>query len=163
MYAAEHDSLLRCCLENEAATEMFGGRLAAALPEAGAFAIALAGPLGAGKTALARALLRALGIGGAVPSPTYTLVEPYASARGPLYHVDLYRMHGSEEMSPLGTEDWANEGALVLVEWPERGGEGVIAFDLSICLAHAERARHLSARALTPAGVETLKRLRAAV
>lgn len=149
---------LRKTLTDEAATEAFGRRLAAALP-AGAFAIALRGPLGAGKSVLVRAVLRGLGVAGAVPSPTYTLVEPYATARGPVYHVDIYRLHTGADMVALGVEEWRDEGALVLVEWPERGADGMLAFDLDVALDHAEAGRSLNARALTPAGAVALARL----
>ncbi|MGH8272841.1 MAG: tRNA (adenosine(37)-N6)-threonylcarbamoyltransferase complex ATPase subunit type 1 TsaE [Gammaproteobacteria bacterium] len=149
-----------CRLGDEAATATFGRKLAAALPT-GAFAIALAGPLGAGKSTLARAMLRGLGVEGPVPSPTYTLVEPYATTRGLAYHVDLYRLQPGANVNELGLEDTAGEGALLFVEWPERGAEGHIAFDLSFSLAYSEQARMLTARALTPAGGEVLNRLQA--
>lgn len=152
------DAGLRCMLDDEVATAAYGRRLAAALP-AGAFAIALRGPLGAGKSTLARAVLRGLGVTGAVPSPTYTLVEPYATSRGPAYHVDLYRLHGREEMPALGAEEWAGEDALILVEWPERGAEGMLVFDLDLALDHADAGRSLNMRALTPAGAAALARL----
>ena len=154
------ESSLRRMLEDEAATTAFGRRLADALPESGAFAIALRGPLGAGKSMLARALLRGLGVTGPVPSPTYTLVEPYTTTRGPASHVDLYRLQTGEEMLALGAEEWANEGALILVEWPEHGAEELLDFDLDIALDHADAGRSLNARALTPAGAATLHRLR---
>ncbi len=153
---------LQQLLIDEAATIAFGGKLAAALPATGAFAIALAGPLGAGKSTLARATLRRLGVTGPVPSPTYTLVEPYRCARGSLYHVDLYRLKVEADMEDLGLDEALAEGALLLVEWPERGAAGVLSFDLAIDLAHAGQGRELRARALTPAGGEVLSHLQEA-
>lgn len=155
-------SELQQLLDDEEATTAFGVKLATVLPSTGAFAIALGGPLGAGKSTLARAILRGLGVSGPVPSPTYTLVEPYTSARGNIYHVDLYRLQSGAEVNGLGLEEAAEEAALVLVEWPERGAEDVIAFDLAVDLEHAGRGRELHARALTPAGTEVLNRLREA-
>jgi tRNA threonylcarbamoyladenosine biosynthesis protein TsaE len=157
--AAEQGFEVRRRLHDEAATTAFGKRLAEALP-AGAFAIGLAGPLGAGKSTLARALLRGLGVEGAVPSPTYTLVEPYETARGPAYHVDLYRLQDGEEVHALGVEEWTREGALVLVEWPGRAAPETFSLDLEIELQHAGEGRLLQLRAQRPAGLATVKRLR---
>ncbi|MDN5864666.1 MAG: tRNA (adenosine(37)-N6)-threonylcarbamoyltransferase complex ATPase subunit type 1 TsaE [Gammaproteobacteria bacterium] len=136
-------------LEDAEATTAFGRRLADALPREGRFAIALGGSLGAGKSTLARALLRGLGVAGPVPSPTYTLIEPYATARGPAYHMDLYRLESVEDATLPGLEDIVEEPALFLVEWPERGGGNPIVFDLELELEHAGRGRRLRGRAWT--------------
>ena len=79
--------------------------------------VCLSGELGAGKTTLARAILKALGHAGDVPSPTFTLVQPYM-LRLPVAHLDLYRLKRPEEIEELGFEDVLAEGA-ALVEWPE--------------------------------------------
>lgn len=84
----------------------------------------LAGDLGAGKTFLARAIARALGVKGAVTSPTFTLVQEYATDRAPLLHVDLYRLRESktplaQEIARLGLRERRAEGAILLVEWGE--------------------------------------------
>lgn len=142
------------------ATETLGRRLAAALPRNG-LAVALSGPLGAGKSALARAVLRALGVSGAIPSPTYTLVEPYEIGPHNVYHVDLYRLGGADEIGMLGLAELA-PGAVMLVEWPERGAEGLVRFDLALALDYRDSGRELVARGLTPAGERVLSTLAAA-
>lgn len=80
--------------------------------------ILLQGELGSGKSTLARAMLRSLGHEGSVPSPTYTLVEPYEFPGFSVYHIDLYRISDPEELEFLGWSD-LSEG-LRLIEWPER-------------------------------------------
>jgi len=95
----------------------------------------LEGGLGAGKSTLARALLRALGVGGAIRSPTYTLVERYPVPGGEAAHLDLYRLGAASELDFLGLDALAAEATLWLVEWPERGRGGLPAPDLRIALA----------------------------
>ena len=86
--------------------------------------IALSGPLGAGKTSIARGLLAALGLEGEAPSPSFAIVQPYEppEVRFPVLHVDLYRIEAPEEAGELGLDD-ARHDSLLLVEWPERLGE----------------------------------------
>ena len=83
--------------------------------------ILLEGELGAGKTTLIRAIVRGLGGSDAASSPTYTLVHHYEGRRGPVYHVDCYRLRTPDEAADL---DWETLGAAdaLLIEWPERGG-----------------------------------------
>jgi tRNA threonylcarbamoyladenosine biosynthesis protein TsaE len=106
-------------LKDEAATVALGGRIARALKPGDA--VLLSGELGAGKTALARAILRALGVTEHVPSPTFTLVQPYETQALALHHFDLYRIEEPKDLDELGMEDALLEGA-ILVEWPERAG-----------------------------------------
>ncbi|MFW5683672.1 MAG: tRNA (adenosine(37)-N6)-threonylcarbamoyltransferase complex ATPase subunit type 1 TsaE [Spirochaetota bacterium] len=81
----------------------------------------LDGPLGAGKTALAKGIAAGLGVGETVTSPTYTIVSEYRG-RLPLYHVDLYRISDEEEYLNLGLEELLYADGVSLVEWPERAG-----------------------------------------
>ncbi len=106
-------------LPGEDATVALGAQIGAEL-EPGDL-VALHGAVGAGKTTLARAILRShLGDPELeAPSPTFTLVQSYDGPRGPVFHVDLYRVAGEGELVELGFDDW-REGAAVLVEWPER-------------------------------------------
>jgi tRNA threonylcarbamoyl adenosine modification protein YjeE len=105
-------------LPNMAATKALGARIAAGL--AVGDMIALEGDLGAGKTTLARAILRALGVSEDVPSPTFTLVQLYETPRLTVRHYDLYRIESPGEIDELGLDDALGEGA-ALIEWPERG------------------------------------------
>lgn len=110
----------------------------------------LAGDLGAGKSTLARALLRALGVDGPIRSPTYTLVERYAVPGGEAWHLDLYRIGDPGELEFLGLDP--AEANLWLVEWPERGTGALPPADLRIDLDHVPPGRQAELTALSPAG-----------
>ncbi len=138
------------------ATESFGRRLAAALGSR-PVVVGLSGPLGAGKSTLARAALRTLGVTGVIPSPTYTLVEPYEIGERTVYHLDLYRLGTAEEIETLGILDLAPD-AVLLVEWPERAGTR-LHFDLVLDLAYRGTGRILRAQARTDRGQSVLAAL----
>lgn len=117
-------------LHSLGATRKLAAELAA-IVDAGV--IYLQGDLGAGKTELVRAWLRALGVVGTVRSPTYTLVEPYELGGRRLFHLDLYRLSDAEELEYLGLRDWAGAAdTTLLVEWPERGAGVLPAADLHL-------------------------------
>ena len=117
-------------LQKEADTQAFGYAIAAALKAGDA--IALTGPLGVGKTALARGILQSLGHVGEVPSPSFAIVQPYDDTRLPVWHVDLFRIENPEEIHELGL-DAADEGVLI-VEWPERAGDNAFAQALQLTM-----------------------------
>jgi tRNA threonylcarbamoyladenosine biosynthesis protein TsaE len=106
-------------LPDLAAMEALGARIAAVL-RAGDV-VALSGGLGAGKTTLARAIIRALGHPGEVPSPTFAIVETYDALDPPLVHADFYRLQRPQEAEELGVDDY-REGAALIAEWPDNAG-----------------------------------------
>ena len=128
-------------LEDEQATSDFGGRLASALQPGDV--ITLSGPLGVGKTALARGMLGALGHNGEVPSPSFAIVQPYEELDLPVWHVDLFRIEDCSELDELGLE--AADKGVLLVEWPEHAGPKIWPRALALSLEVLEDG----ARALT--------------
>ncbi len=140
-----HESIRELQLDGVEATEALGADLAHSRPPTAV--VYLRGDLGAGKSTLARALLRTLGVTGTIRSPTYTLVERYPLAEGgEAWHLDLYRIADAGELEYLGLD--ADETRLWLVEWAERGAGALPAADLLVELAVAGEGR--SAR-LVPA------------
>lgn len=144
---------------DEAALERLGGRLAGACADGGC-RIYLRGELGAGKTTLVRGFLRGLGYQGRVKSPTYTLVEPYEVGSGTIYHLDLYRLADAEELEWIGGRDlFADESAVCLVEWPERGHGALPRADLELAITYLDPGRRVDIRASTSRGRDVLARL----
>ncbi|MCW0398581.1 tRNA threonylcarbamoyladenosine biosynthesis protein TsaE [Xanthomonas sacchari] len=142
-------------LPDSEATERLGRVLAATRPAQAA--VHLHGDLGAGKSTLARALLRALGVQGAIRSPTYTLVERYPLADGEAWHLDLYRIGAAGELDFLGLDEGG--ATLWLVEWPERGGDVLAPADLDVCLAVHGDGRRVALQARTDGGTAWLAQL----
>lgn len=137
-------------LADEEATLALGRELAEALPN-GLVAF-LYGDLGAGKTTFARAFLRALGVGERVKSPTYSLVEGYDICERRAFHLDLYRIADPGELEWLGLDSLAEPGAIVLVEWPERGAGALPPVDLELRFRHADGGRVVSFEAHSAVG-----------
>lgn len=145
------DNLL---LQDADATAALGAQLARHLPAQAV--VHLHGDLGAGKSTLARALLRALGVTGTIRSPTYTLVEQYPLAKGgTALHLDLYRIGDPGELEFLGLDGGAPDGdvRLWLIEWPERGQGALPPADLDIELAVEGTGRRCVLRSNTSTGV----------
>jgi tRNA threonylcarbamoyladenosine biosynthesis protein TsaE len=126
-------------LSDESQTQALGTALAKVLRPADV--VTLSGPLGAGKTALARAVIGALGHEGEVPSPSFAIVQPYEELSPPVWHVDLYRIESPDELAELGLDSVAD--AALLIEWPERAGEKLwpTALRLSLDFAGGESRR----------------------
>lgn len=141
-------------LDDADATERLAQALARTAPVPAV--VHLHGDLGAGKSTLARGWLRALGVTGAIRSPTYTLVERYPVPAGEALHLDLYRIGDGAELEFLGLDD--ADAALWLVEWPERGGASLPAADLRVALAIEGQGRRCELRALTGSGRDWLLR-----
>jgi tRNA threonylcarbamoyladenosine biosynthesis protein TsaE len=145
-------------LPDAAATEVLAVRLVAALPpDKQGWIILLQGELGAGKSTLARAMLHEMGHSGTVPSPTYTLVEPYELQDLTVYHIDLYRIAGMEELEYLGWSDLRD--GLILLEWPERVPQLSGQADLRLMLEYEGNGRLATLAALSPRGADVLHRL----
>jgi tRNA threonylcarbamoyladenosine biosynthesis protein TsaE len=124
--------------------------------------LGLAGDLGSGKTTWMRAMLRGLGFGGRVPSPTYTLLEHYTCGELTVVHIDLYRLRGDDELEHLGLRDWLAEPVCwIAVEWPERAPQLAARCDLTLefCVT-GPSARRVEGRARTPLGSAALSSIR---
>jgi tRNA threonylcarbamoyladenosine biosynthesis protein TsaE len=131
---------LTLLLPDEAATAALGDSLARALLAMEeqilrtGMAVHLRGELGAGKTTLARGLLRRAGVTGPVKSPTYALLEPYEVSRLHLYHFDFYRFKTPQEFADAGFLEYFGPGSICVVEWPEQAGVYLPGADLQIHL-----------------------------
>ena len=144
-------------MADEAATLEFGSRLALALHPG--LSVWLVGDLGAGKTTLARGLLRGLGFSGRVKSPTYTLVELYPLSRFNLYHFDLYRIADPDEWEDAGFREYFNDASVCLVEWPEKAKGMLPPPDIRVRLDFLEDGRRAEVVGLTEGGRACVARL----
>ncbi|MEC4720177.1 tRNA (adenosine(37)-N6)-threonylcarbamoyltransferase complex ATPase subunit type 1 TsaE [Noviherbaspirillum sp. CPCC 100848] len=152
-------------LRDEADTIALGGALARAL--APGLAIYLHGDLGAGKTALTRAMLQAAGHAGHVRSPTYTLAEPYTVQVGgqpvDAVHFDLYRLASPEEFLDAGFREYFGANTICIIEWPEKA-EGVLPSpDIEMHLSISGNGRDIKCEALSVQGTQCLDRLKLAL
>ena len=143
-------------IASEAEMEMLGAQIACAAGSCCVFY--LDGPLGAGKTVLARGYIRELGFIGPVKSPTFTLVEPYDVGGVVLNHFDLYRLNDPRELEFIGIEDYFSSGANVIVEWAEKGVGFLPIPDLYISLDYLSQSdsRQASLVSATKFGDEIL-------
>ena len=132
---------MKAYLADEAATLAFGAGLA----DLGLSSelVYLHGDLGAGKTTLVRGYLRALGVRGAVKSPTYTLLESYEIGALKVYHFDFYRIVDPRELGYIGIDDLMGEQAVKLVEWPANAGDRLPQADMEVRLGIEELGRSI--------------------
>ena len=147
--------MMQLRLADTESTESLGRLLAITRP--GQAVVHLQGDLGAGKSTLARALLRELGVQGAIRSPTYTLVERYPVPGGEAWHLDLYRIGDAGELDFLGLDDAS--ATLWLVEWPEKAGQALPQPDMRLQLAHDKQGRTVHLQAASPVGQQWLEAL----
>ncbi len=128
-------------LADEAATLAFATRFAESL-----FApctVALIGDLGAGKTTFVRGVLRALGVTGAIKSPTYALVESYDTAKGEVHHLDAYRIENVDDFEARGGFEYIATPSIRFVEWPQRLG-GAVNFEVEIRFEFEDEGRRVT-------------------
>ena len=116
--------------------EAWGRALGAALPRPAV--VTFAGELGVGKTTLVRAVCAGLGVTdlNAVTSPTFALIQEYSAPRGPVVHVDLYRLRTTAELDGLGWDEIVATASVLLVEWPERAADTLPADTIAVELMH---------------------------
>lgn len=147
--------LVNLFLADEAATIELARQLLRQLPDdLAGWTVLLSGDLGTGKSTFARALIKAAGHDGPVPSPTYTLVEPYNLPRAQIYHIDLYRISGEEELRYLGWNEL--DDGFRLVEWPDRAPGLAAQADLAVTLAYEGDGRRAELTGLSDRGDELL-------
>lgn len=121
---------------SEAETEALGARLAAVLSPG--TVVAYRGGLGMGKTAFTRGLARGLGFSGRVTSPTFTIVNEYEGGRLPLFHFDMYRLAGADDLFDIGWEEYLDRGGVCAVEWSERAADALPPDTITVDIARGE-------------------------
>jgi tRNA threonylcarbamoyladenosine biosynthesis protein TsaE len=156
------DADFELTLPDSGATDALGLALAQTFPGAldDCAVLYLHGELGAGKTTCARSLLRGLGVTGLIRSPTFTLIEAYPQGSLTAAHIDLYRLQGGLEVDELGLRDFLNPGCLMLIEWPEKGGNALPPADMQLTLKYGQSGRSATLRAATALGSNWLHNLR---
>lgn len=141
-------------LSNEQASEAWARRLAQQMHAP--LILCFSGDIGAGKTTIIRAMLRALGIQCAIKSPTFSLVESYDCNEFMVHHFDLYRIHHEDELEYIGFRDFFTEHNICCIEWAEHAGQSLPAVDIRFKLNIKEAGRELEINALSAAGQKIL-------
>jgi len=142
---------------SEASLLSFGEKLAQAVTAPAI--IFMNGPLGAGKTTLARGFLRGLDYNEHVKSPTYTIVESYPLKKMTVFHFDLYRLHDPHELEFMGIQDYFHDQAVCLIEWPEKGVGVLPDTDLLFDIEMHQTGRKIKCTALSGRGTTILHRM----
>lgn len=145
-------------LATEADTEHLGRTLAETIDTG--IVIYLVGELGAGKTRLAQAVIHGLGYAGHVKSPTYTMVETYPNNTGVIYHFDLYRLMDPMELEYMGIQDYFDSDNIILIEWPDKGGNMIQSADIVVNLSYADIGRLANLSANSHLGEKILSKLK---
>ena len=147
-------------LKNEHSTQNLGHAIADSIPhDYIGLIVSLIGEMGAGKTTLVRSLLRSLGHKGNVPSPTYTLIEPYEFERGKILQINLYRINDQSEHEILGWNDLFEDG-MILVEWPQRAPIVKNTSDIEFVFDFIETGRNIKIKSLSSNGEDFLEILK---
>lgn len=141
-------------LSDEEASNQWATQLASHLHAP--LVITFSGDIGAGKTTIIRAMLRALGIQCAIKSPTFSLVESYTCSNFVVHHFDLYRIHHEEELEYIGFRDFFNKQTICCIEWAEHAGQLVPAVDIRFKLNTKGMGRELEIIALSAAGEQVM-------
>ncbi|MEP6609148.1 MAG: tRNA (adenosine(37)-N6)-threonylcarbamoyltransferase complex ATPase subunit type 1 TsaE [Burkholderiaceae bacterium] len=150
-------------LRDVAATELLGRSLAIAIEDridavrSNGLQINLTGDLGAGKTALVRAVLHRMGVVGPIKSPTFALLEPYAVSSLDFYHFDFYRLRDASEFATAGFREHFGPGRICAVEWPERAAGRLPTADIAITLTLERDGRRVSISAISELGQGCLR------
>ncbi|RUR12542.1 tRNA (adenosine(37)-N6)-threonylcarbamoyltransferase complex ATPase subunit type 1 TsaE [Legionella sp. km772] len=144
-------------LDDEQASEQWAKRLATQLKAP--LTLSFSGEIGAGKTTIIRAMLRALGIQCAIKSPTFSIVESYTCADFVVHHFDLYRIHHEEELEYIGFRDFFMEQNICCIEWAEHAGQLLPAVDVRFKLMVKESGRELEITAFSAMGRTMLEGL----
>ena len=144
-------------LPSPADTDLLAARLAHGLDRG--LLVFLRGPLGAGKTALVRGVLRAKGYAGRVKSPTFTLLEPYTISRVNFYHFDFYRINDPQELEDAGFRECFDEHSTCLVEWPERAGDWLPEPDLTVSMEVLDSGRRAHVTADSHRGAACIREM----
>lgn len=145
-------------LPNQCSSEQFAIHLAACLTKP--LLITFRGEIGAGKTTLIRAMLRALGVTSAIKSPTFSLVESYQTEYFQIHHFDLYRICDESELEYIGFRDYFSHDTICCIEWPERIANGIDCVDLDFSLSLKGDGRVLQGIALSLKGDSILASLK---
>ena len=137
-------------LSDEKASKQWAAKLAQQLHAP--LIITFSGDIGAGKTTIIRAMLRALGIQCAIKSPTFSLVESYSCGDFFVHHFDLYRIYNEDELEYIGFRDFFSEHAICCIEWAEHARSSLPNVDIHCKLKSKETGRELELKALSAAG-----------